>query len=67
MPLPKAYKSVLAAAEATLVEASVHAAAQLVLHVTGAQRLSRDQFHRYQEVLRELIKVAREEDETRLT
>lgn len=67
MPLPKTFRGVLAAAEPTLVEAAVHAAAQLVLHITGSQRLSRAQRDRYEEILRELLKVAREDEETRLT
>lgn len=67
MPLPKAFKGVLVAAEATLVEASVHAAAQLVLHITGSQRLSREQVERYKDILMELTRVAKEDSDTRLT
>lgn len=65
MPLPKAFLGVLAAAESTLIEAGVHATAQLILHLTGSQRLTRDQIKRYCDILRELLQVAKEENDVR--
>lgn len=65
MPLPKAYEGVLASATAPIISAGTHAIAQLVLHLTGAQRLSREEKRRYQDVLKEILTVLREEEETK--
>lgn len=65
MPLPKAYQGVLASATPDLVAATTHATAQLVLHLVGAQRLTRaDRFHK-QAILKELLQLLKEEDDTR--
>lgn len=67
MPMPKSYQQVLAAAAPDLVAAAVHAAAQLVLHLTGDQRLTREERARHAEVLRELLHALRAEEATRAT
>lgn len=65
MPLPKAYQGVLAANTPDLIHAAVHAAAQLVLHLTGEQRLTREEKTRLVNILKELVLVAREEGDVR--
>lgn len=64
MPLPKAYTSVLASATPELINASIHATAALVLHLVGAQRLSREQRKGHSAILKELLTLLREEDAT---
>lgn len=49
----------LASARDEVIEASVHAAAQLVLHAIGARRLGRADVKMYTEQLQLLITTAR--------
>lgn len=67
MPLPKAFLRVLDTSTPEIIAAGTHATAQLVLHLVGHQRLQRDQIKRYAEVLRELLELLREEEDTRAT
>lgn len=65
MPLPKAYVGVLQSATPELVESAIHASAHLVLHVLGYERLNIDQRRKYETILRELLRVVKEEQDVR--
>lgn len=56
-----AMEGLLSANRDTVLVAAVHAAAHLVLAVVGEERIDREQRLRYVTVLKQLIKLSREE------
>lgn len=61
MPLPKSYQGVLQSASPELMEAATRAAAHLILHVSGYERLPRLDRDRYAQILRELLRAVRDD------
>lgn len=66
MPLPKTFAAVLESATPELIEAATAASAHLVLHLVGHERLSRERRDKYATILKELLKLLREEEDTRV-
>lgn len=56
-------QGLLSANRDTILVAAVHAAAHLVLSISGEERLTREERQRYVKVLRELLAIAREDSD----